>query len=87
MAGTLDVWPSPSTLLEHVVKGIGIRGARVHRRIALLASSRFLLEHVNGPFDDVHVALGDVIEAVRVEAIAWPLLENLETDEGVTAPL
>jgi hypothetical protein len=60
----------------------------MHGRIALLALSRPLpLEHVNGPFDDIHATLGDVIEAVRVEAIAWSLLENLETDECVTAPL
>jgi len=25
--------------------------------------------------------------SVRVKAVAWPLLENLETDKGVAAPL
>jgi hypothetical protein len=49
----------------------------MHGRIALPALSRPLpLEHVNGPFDDIHATLGDVIEAVRVEAIAWTLLEK-----------
>jgi hypothetical protein len=55
----------------------------MHRRIALLAPTRSSLEHVNGPFDDVHATLGDVIKAMRVEAIAGPLLENLEADESV----
>jgi hypothetical protein len=49
----------------------------MHRRIALLAPTRSALEHVNGPFDDVHATLGDVIQAVRMEAFARPLLENL----------
>jgi hypothetical protein len=72
-------------LLQHIVNAVGIRGASMHRRIALLAPTCSPLEHVNGPFDDVRATLGDVIEAVRVEVVAWLLLEHLETDEGVTA--
>ena len=61
---------SPTTLLEHVVNVVGIRRASVHRCIALLAPTWPPLKHVNGPFDDVHATLGDVIEAVRVEVAA-----------------
>jgi hypothetical protein len=54
-------------LLQHIVNVVGIRGASVHRRIALLAPTCSPLEHVNSPFDDIHATLGDVIEAVRVK--------------------
>jgi hypothetical protein len=59
----------------------------VDGHIALLSAPRLPLEQVNEPFDDIQATLGDVVKGVRVKAATWPLLETLETDEGVAAPL
>jgi hypothetical protein len=77
----------PSALLGDVFNIIGSGRPCMDGGVALLSMFRIPFEHVHCVRDDVHAALGNVVEGMCMKPRAGAFLEDSEADERMAAPL